>query len=165
MSTDKWEADTAHKVETELGTAKTQGKGWQPQHPFAGCRALLDLQSRLTFTHPTESGKCRVRLGATCRCVGQSVKEEIAEFPSEAEKFQGKRISQGRTTQKNGGGDGRRVLLTYKCRQALRHPSRHGIGTHQQKFISRFNHIEQRAKAYGQNAPGNDACRNGCIVG
>lgn len=127
-----------------------------------GCRAPAGLNQGLP--HPTESGKCRVRLGATCRCVGQSeggdsrILVRSGEIPRE-------RISHGRTTQKNGGGDGRRVLLTYKCRQALRHPSRHGIGTHQQKVHIPVQPHRATCQSYGQNAPGNDACRNGCIVG
>ena len=163
MSTDKWEADTAHKVETELGTAKTQGKGWQPQHPLPGCRALLTLNQG--SPHPTESGKCRVRLGATCRCVGQSEGGDSRIPRQKRRNSKGKESLKEEQRKRMEEEMGDVFFSIYKCRQALRHPSRHGIGTHQQKFISRFNHIEQRAKAYGQNAPGNDACRNGCIEG
>ena len=155
------EADTAHKVEQNWEQLKLKEKDGNRSILAGVPGALPALIKAYRIQQKAANAGFDWEQPAD---VWAKVKEEIAEFSSEAEKFQGKE-SLGRTTQKNGGGDGRRVLLTYKCRQALRHPSRHGIGTHQQKVHIPVQPHRATCQSYGQNAPGNDACRNGCIVG
>ena len=81
------------------------------------------------------------------------VKEEIAEFSSEAEKFQGKESlsEEQRKRMEEEMGDVFFSLINAARLYGI-HPDT-ALEHTNKKFISRFNHIEQRAKAMGKTLP------------
>ncbi len=144
------EADTAHKVEQNWEQLKLKEKDGNRSILAGVPGALPALIKAYRIQQKAANAGFDWEQPAD---VWAKVKEEIAEFSSEAEKFQGKESlkEEQRKRMEEEMGDVFFSLINAARLYGI-HPDT-ALEHTNKKFISRFNHIEQRAKAMGKTLP------------
>ena len=144
------EADTAHKVEQNWEQLKLKEKDGNRSILAGVPGALPALIKAYRIQQKAANAGFDWEQPAD---VWAKVKEEIAEFSSEAEKFQGKEslTEEQRKRMEEEMGDVFFSLINAARLYGI-HPDT-ALEHTNKKFISRFNHIEQRAKAMGKTLP------------
>ncbi len=144
------EADTAHKVEQNWEQLKLKEKDGNRSILAGVPGALPALIKAYRIQQKAANAGFDWEQPAD---VWAKVKEEIAEFSSEAEKFQGKESlsEEQRKRMEEEMGDVFFSLINAARLYGI-HPDT-ALEHTNKKFISRFNHIEQRAKAMSKTLP------------